>query len=115
MVVLVFLPLAYVQKKDGHFVAGIFTDNLPAPALRILTGISDLAMFAVTALIAWSAVSAAVHATHSGEQVQMAEFLLPAWPGRWLVPLGMGMMSLYALLNAITKLVPGLARAGDRN
>lgn len=104
MVLLVFLPLAYVQKREGHFVAGIFTDRLPSPVLLRLIGVTDLIMAGMTALLTWSAVSAAIHATHNAEQVQLAEFLLPAWPGRWFVPLGLGLMSLYALLNGVTKL-----------
>lgn len=104
MVLLVFLPLAYVQKREGHFVAGIFTDRLPPSVLLRLIGFTDLVMAAVGALLTWSAVSAAIHATQNAEQVQLAEFLLPAWPGRWLVPLGLGLMSIYALLNGVTKL-----------
>jgi len=117
MVLLVFLPLAYVQQRDKHFVAGIFTDRLPPRILLPLIGITDLVMAAVAALLTWAAVSAAIHATHSGEQVQMAEYLLPIWPGRWLVPLGLGTMCLYALANGLRKLLPGIERsipAADR-
>jgi len=33
--------------------------------------------------------------------VQAAEFVIMAWPGRWLVPLGLGLMALQALVNAV--------------
>lgn len=105
MVVLVFLPLAYVQLQDKHFVAGIFTDGLPEQALLRLKGVTDFVMALVGGYLTWTAISAALHATHSGEQVQMAEFLLPTWPGRWLVPIGLGLMTMIAVLTTIEKLI----------
>jgi TRAP-type C4-dicarboxylate transport system permease small subunit len=101
MVVLVFLPLALVQRRDGHFVAGLFTDNLPPRIKQPLIGVTQLAMAAVALLLAWRGVTAAEHATRTGEQVQAAEFVILAWPGRWLVPLGLGLMALQALVIAL--------------
>jgi TRAP-type C4-dicarboxylate transport system permease small subunit len=100
MVVLVFLPLALVQKRDGHFVAGLFTDNLPPRIKQPLIAVTHVAMAAVALLLAWRGVTAAEHATVTGEQVQAAEFVIMTWPGRWLVPLGLGLMALQALLTA---------------
>ena len=101
MVVLVFLPLALVQRRDGHFVAGLFTDNLPPRIKHKLIAVTQLTMAAVALLLAWRGVAAAEHATRNGEQVQAAEFVIMAWPGRWLVPLGLGLMALQALVNAV--------------
>jgi TRAP-type C4-dicarboxylate transport system permease small subunit len=100
MVVLVFLPLALVQRRDGHFVAGLFTDNLAPRAKQKLIAVTQVAMAAVALLLAWRGVTAAEHATRTGEQVQAAEFVIMAWPGRWLVPLGLGLMAVQALANA---------------
>jgi TRAP-type C4-dicarboxylate transport system permease small subunit len=101
MVMLVFLPLALVQRRDGHFVAGLFTDHLRAEVKQRLIAVTQLAMAAVAALLAWGAFSAAQHATRTGEQVQAAEFIILSWPARWLVPLGLGLMALQALVNAV--------------
>lgn len=101
MVVLVFLPLALVQRRDGHFVAGLFTDNLPPRIKRKLIGVTQLTMAGVALLLAWRGVAAAEHATRTGEQVQAAEFVIMSWPGRWLVPLGLTLMALQALVNAV--------------
>jgi TRAP-type C4-dicarboxylate transport system permease small subunit len=100
MVILVFLPLALVQQRDGHFVAGLFTDNLPLPIKQKLIAVIHVAMALVALLLAWRGVTAAQHATSTGEQVQAAEFVIMTWPGRWLVPLGLGLMALQALVNA---------------
>jgi TRAP-type C4-dicarboxylate transport system permease small subunit len=100
MVVLVFLPLALVQQRDGHFVAGLFTDNLPLRAKQRLIAVTQVAMAAVALLLAWRGVTAAEYATSTGEQVQAAEFVIMTWPGRWLVPLGLGLMALQALVKA---------------
>jgi TRAP-type C4-dicarboxylate transport system permease small subunit len=101
MVILVFLPLALVQRNDGHFVAGLFTDHLPVAAKRPLIAVTHLAMAVVAGLLAWRGVAAAEHATQTGEQVQPGLFIIYTWPGRWLVPIGLGLMALQALLNAV--------------
>jgi TRAP-type C4-dicarboxylate transport system permease small subunit len=101
MVVLVFLPLALVQRRDGHFVAGLFTDHLPLPVKNRLIAVTQLAMAAVAALLAWCGVTAAVYATQTGEQVQPGLFIIYTWPARWLVPIGLGLMALQALVNTV--------------
>lgn len=101
MVVLVFLPLALVQRHDGHFVAGLFTDQLPSAVKQRLIAVTHLAMAIVAGLLAWRGVAAAEYATHAGEQVQPGLFIIYTWPGRWLVPVGLGLMALQALVNAI--------------
>lgn len=101
MVVLVFLPLVYVQKRNAHFVAGLFTDRLPERGRQVLEGITSLAMATVAGLLAWCGISGAAFATSNAEQVQAAQFIILTWPGRWLMPLGLGLMAAYALLNAI--------------
>lgn len=101
MIVLVFLPLIYVQKRDAHFVAGLFTDKLPARPKQILIGVTQLTMAAVSGLMGWTAVLAAIHATRTDEQVTAAQFFIYTWPGRWLVPTGLGLMSAYALMKSV--------------
>lgn len=110
MVVLVFLPLAYVQKRGAHFVAGLFTDNLPLRAKQSFIAVAELAMAAVAGLLAWRGIAAAAYATRTGEQVQAAEFVILTWPGRWLVPIGLTLMAAYALLNAV-RIVAGRSLA----
>jgi len=101
MVVLVFLPLALVQRRDGHFVAGLFTDHLPLRIKQNLSGVTQVAMAVVAGLLAWRGVAAAEYATRTGEQVQPGLFIIYTWPGRWLVPIGLGLMALQALVNAV--------------
>jgi TRAP-type C4-dicarboxylate transport system permease small subunit len=105
MVILVFLPLAYVQMRGAHFVAGLFTDYLPARTRQMLDGVTSLCMALVAGLMAWTSVSSALYATRNGEQVQAAQFVIPTWPGRWLVPIGLGLMTAYALLFGIRALM----------
>lgn len=115
MVVLVFLPLAFVQRRDGHFVAGLFTDKLSDRRKQILDGVTALTMAAVVGLMAWCSVSSAIYAMNNGEQVQAAEFVLPTWPGRWLVPLGLGLMAITALLQGVSRLTGAGAPAVMRD
>jgi TRAP-type C4-dicarboxylate transport system permease small subunit len=105
MVFLVFLPLAFVQRRNAHFVAGLFTDWLPARQRERLDGVTAITMAVVAGLMAWCSISSAIYATDNGEQVQAAEFVIPTWPGRWLVPLGLGLMALCALTMGIRRLI----------
>lgn len=104
MIALAFMPLAYVQKRDEHFVATMFTDFLPARTKSALEGAISLVMCAVGILLAWATAEAAQHATATNEQVQAAAFILYTWPTRWVVPFGIILMAAYALLNGIAKL-----------
>jgi TRAP-type C4-dicarboxylate transport system permease small subunit len=116
MIALVFLPLPFVQKRDEHFVSTVFTDFLPLRARVRLEGVTSICMALVAALLAWAAIASAQHATINHEQVQAAEFVLYTWPTRWLVPIGLCLMSAYAVLNGVRRLVgPASAVAPGRN
>lgn len=107
MVLLVFLPLAWVQKENAHFAAGIFTDRLSVRARIKLQGFTQAGMAVVAALLAWVSVLAAQHATSVSEQVQAAEFIMQVWPARWVLPASFASMAVYAALQAWNALVLG--------
>lgn len=104
MVVLAYLPLAELQRTEGHFVAGIFTDRLPQRARDILDGLASLCMAVVVIFIAWCSLRAANSAAAGNEQMQAAEFTILTWPSRYLVPLGFALMAIYAIRVAARKL-----------
>ena len=104
MVGVIFLPLAYVQSRAGHFAAEIFTQGLPRHALLIIEAVGTLVTALLLAFLAWRTAAYALEFTQVRESVQTAYFTIPTWPSRWFVPLGLGLMALYALVQALQAL-----------
>ena len=104
MVGVIFLPLAYVQSRRGHFVAEIFTQRMPPLVVAVLEAIVTLVTALLLAFLAWRTAAYALEFTQARESVQTAYFTIPTWPSRWLVPLGLGLMDLYALVQALLAL-----------
>jgi hypothetical protein len=50
--------------------------------------------------LAWRTGAYALEFTEARESVQTAYFPIPTWPSRWFVPLGLGLMALYCLLQS---------------
>jgi len=100
---LVFFSLAYVTRANGHISAEIFTQVMPARARELLEGFIALALCLFMAMFTWQTFMEAVTMTRIEEVHQAATMLVPKWPPRWFLPIGGGMMAIYALLIAIQK------------
>ena len=104
MVGVIFWPLAYVQSRRGHFFAEVFTQRLPPLVVRIIDAICTLVTALLLAFLTWRTAAYALEFTQVRESVQTAYFTIPTWPSRWFVPLGLGLMALYALMQALKAL-----------
>lgn len=102
-----FLPLAHVQKREGHIAMTLATDWLPERPLRLLTGVILLIGAAYMALFAWSSAQEAIGMTSVGESTSAIYFEILIWPGRWCVPAGTGSMAVWMLLQGLTRLSGG--------
>lgn len=103
MIVVVFLPLAWVSYHDTHIRADLFTQLLPAkirPAIDLMT---DLLTIAYLVLIGWQGVVSALKRTATNEIYQIPGGFLPVWPARWLIPVAVAAMILATLLRLINK------------
>jgi len=105
MVACTYLPLAYVTRADGHISAQIFTDYMPARPREILEGVILLCLAAFMVIIVWATTIEAVVMTQVGETHQAATIYLAKWPARWYLPIGSGIMGLYALAMGLRKLM----------
>jgi TRAP-type C4-dicarboxylate transport system permease small subunit len=104
MVALAYFPLAQITRDDGHLQASFFTSGFSPRGKAILEGVVALIMCGFMGLIAWQTTLAAIDKMQFGEMVQAASINLPIWPSRWILPLGAGVMSLYALWVGLAKL-----------
>tara|TARA_R110002020_G_scaffold15140_65_gene53512 strand:- start:1253 stop:1774 length:522 start_codon:yes stop_codon:yes gene_type:complete len=111
MVVLAFLPLAWLERRRG-MVSVEATDFLLSPAVRRW---SDVAVALVSAVIyaglAYTTWLAALKNFSAGTFVMALEVAVPVWPTYFLPPLGFGLAVVVTLARAMS-LVGGDVRTG---
>lgn len=115
MIGLTFLSLAYVTRGDGHIAAQIFTEKMPQRPRELLEGVVSLALAAFMAVLVWQSGREAVLMTEAGEVYQSGNIYLLKWIPRWAVPIGSGLMAIYALVLGIRKLIgqPPVAKPAE--
>jgi TRAP-type C4-dicarboxylate transport system permease small subunit len=90
----------------------IFTQRLPLRFKRLLDGLMTLLTALLLLFLTWQTADYAYEFTLVRETVQTAYFTIPTWPSRWFVPVGLGLMALIALLQAVLTLC-GQRRSDD--
>ena len=93
MVAVVFLPLAYVSRGEGHIFIELFTRRLPPRLLAGLDGAAALLTFVYIGLMGWQTAVEALIQTEGGEMWETADDLITIWPSRWLLPVGCALMA----------------------
>ena len=101
MVIIVFLPLAYVAAHEGHIIVELFTRSLPRPTLGKLDGAMGIITFLFMILFTWLTAEEAIVRTIEGEVELTGDDVLMIWPSRWLLPIGCGVMAAYVLVRLV--------------
>jgi len=105
MVAVVFLPLAAVERANGHIHVELIYSHLPRLARRLL----DLLAYGLGLFFFW--LLADTGWVQAWRKFQVGEFIMGSysliiWPSRFLVPIGAGLM---VLLLALKFLLSALA------
>lgn len=99
MVFLVCLPLAFVERMDGHISVEVLTETFPGRIRRHLYGCTypvTALIFAVTAYATW---------LEAASKFKLRTFIIeddltiPIWFGYFALPLGYGLLSAFLLLK----------------
>ena len=107
MVMVAYLPWAYVAANDNHIVAGIFKQiGTPAFDYWVEIGVKLLTITYLAVFI-FQTWQAALQRTAAGEVWQAGTKYLLVWPTRWLLPLAGGLMIAHLLLRVIADLARG--------
>lgn len=101
MVIIVFLPLAYVAAHEGHIIVELFTRALPDRTVSKLDGAMGVITFLFMALFTWVSAVEAIGRTIEGEVELTGDDVLIIWPSRWLLPIGCGIMAAFVLIRLI--------------
>jgi TRAP-type C4-dicarboxylate transport system permease small subunit len=99
MVAVIFLPFAYLTRSNSHIAVELFTRWLPerqAKSLDCATGILTLAYMGIWA---WMAAGEALHRTREGEVWNIVFADMAVWPSRWILFVGVGLMTVAAAIG----------------
>ena len=101
MVMVVFLPFAYVTRTTGQIEVELFTRNLRGRKLAVLEVALGVIILVYMLLMTWKTGEDAIDKTGLGEIREAGVSFLLAWPSRWFPPLGSGVMALTVLVRLI--------------
>jgi TRAP-type C4-dicarboxylate transport system permease small subunit len=101
MVLIVCLPLAFVERKNAHISVDVLTNLLPAGFTRHLFGWTYLLSAAIFGLVGYSSWIEALAQFKQGKFVIEQDIKIVTWIGYFAVPLGYGLGATYAVLKFI--------------
>lgn len=99
MVALVCLPLAFVERMNGHISVEVLTERFPSRFGHHLYNLTLLLSASVTALVCWATWQEAVSKYMLQTFIMERQFRIPIWYGYFALPAGYGLMTLYLLLK----------------
>jgi TRAP-type C4-dicarboxylate transport system permease small subunit len=101
MVLICYLPWAWIERRDNHIVAGMF-ENMGSERFSYWLGvIVKIVTLAYCLVFTWQTWLRADQQTAAGEVWEAAGGFIPVWPSRWVLPLSSGLMAIYLVLRIV--------------
>jgi len=107
MVLVAYLPWAYLARNDTHISVDIFTRLMPLKVSHWLEIFVKILVVAYLSLFLWQTGSQAVGQTRIHEVWQAGTSFIPVWPSRWLPPVAASLMALYLVVKIIDDIIKG--------
>lgn len=85
MIIIVYLSMAYVQSRDQHIVAEIFSDRFSVPFACLCQCLVQILFMGLGILLIWAGGDNAVRNMEINESVQTINGTLIVWPSRWII------------------------------
>jgi len=113
LVIIIFLSVALTQYDGGHIRVNLLTRRLPK---RVARGLTVVAMLAGCAFFTWCAYAAWLFAaqSYSFNEQEWGEVVFPLWPMKFVVFVGIAMLALQFLLDAIAETMMPIAADDER-
>jgi TRAP-type C4-dicarboxylate transport system permease small subunit len=103
MVATVYLALMAVQNHRENVFVSVATQQFSPRVQSVLDALASLLGLVLFAYFAWVAFGRAWSATLQGE-FRIASIMVPIWPFRWFIPLGLALLCLQLLVDAVQDL-----------
>ncbi|QUJ78238.1 TRAP transporter small permease [Sulfitobacter albidus] len=100
-VYLIYLGLAYSQRRDAHITVGILYDAIPRSARKVIQAVYLLIAFMFFAALTWTSAASAWSAYVMGDTV-LGIIEVKTWWARAGIPVGLALFSLRFLVQLIT-------------
>ena len=98
MVMIVFLPLAFVELRHEHINADLLVRSFPPLARRIVYALGAVVSLGFFGVLTWQTAIDAWRSLQISE-VMMASIFIPVWPAKFALPLGFGAIFLAVMVN----------------
>lgn len=97
MVIATFIPLALTQKRDMHISVEVVMQLFPQGFQRHAYNLARIYSAAIFALLTYTSWIQAETKRNAGSYVMELGAKVPIWPGYYLLPIGLGMITLVLL------------------
>lgn len=100
MVPIAFLPLAYVEKLNGHISVELVSQHLSARAQELLVGAVSVLSAMYFGAFAWRTGLDALGKYAVGE-VALGDIAIVIWPTRFILPIGCALIAILLIYKAV--------------
>lgn len=113
MVIIVCLPLAFVERSNAHIAVDVFTNQIPKSIQKKLFGWTYLFSAVIFGLICYGSWIEAIQKFAIGQISVEQDLTIPTWIGYFAVPFGYGMVTLYTLMKFFQFLLNHISNSPD--
>ena len=107
MVIVAYLPWAYLANNDTHISVDIFTRLMPRGFAHWLDIAVKIVVLLYLSIFIYQTGSQAINQTRIHEVWQAGTSFIPVWPSRWLPPVAASLMALYLIVKIIDDIIKG--------
>lgn len=104
MVAVVYLGLAYTQRRDEHVSVDLLVTRLPRRARRWVEAVALLLAIMVVGLLLWATLETGLE-SYARREFRFGLRAVPIWPARLVIPLGLLFLSLEILRSLANRML----------
>jgi TRAP-type C4-dicarboxylate transport system permease small subunit len=99
MILITYLPWAWIARNDEHITVELFTRFLPGRVLEWIDLVVKVVTAVYVSVFAWMTLTRAIEQMKAGEAIRAAAGYVYTWPGRYVLPLAGALMVVYLVLR----------------